>query len=90
MNHCRGLHVGYQNIRSYHPEPASVTLYSRIFAAVMKDTETGRVSWITREGSKCHHKCAYKTKSETNVTHKERKVMGPWRQTEGWPQIKEC
>lgn len=83
MNHCRGLHVGYQNIRSYHPEPVSVPLYSRIFAAVMKDTETGSISWINWVDSKCHHKHPYKMKSEANVTHKEKKVMWPWTQTEG-------
>lgn len=83
MNHCRGLHVGYQYIRSYHPEPVSVPLYSRIFAAAMKDTETGSVCWINWVDSKCHHKHPYKMKSEANVTHKEKKVMWPWTQTEG-------
>ena len=43
MNYCTGLHAGYQNIRSYHPEP------------VMKDTEIARVSWIKGVDSKCHH-----------------------------------
>lgn len=62
-----------KDIRSHSLEPVNVTLYGKIFADVINDTVTGRVSRIIQVDPKCHRKCPYTRKSEGNFTQKKRR-----------------
>lgn len=57
-----------KDIWSQSLELVNDTLFGqRVFADVTKDLEVGRLPWIIRMGTECHHKCSGRFHTEKAV-----------------------